>query len=102
MALTEQDLANLHAVQEMLQSDGWQVFETWIDQEWGDGATLRKVEASVGRQPMGDQDAVTDSTQHVLSQQKAVRAMVQLPRSRVQALSEKPKSFNPLRRGPSR
>lgn len=95
---TDDISADVVALKDLLESDGWRMFLTMIDQEWGADATLGKIEKVLQQIPPGQQLAVDDATQQVLAAQRAVRAIKELPRTKLGQLTMQPKSRNPWRR----
>lgn len=84
-----QDAAEADALSALLQSDGWKVFKTLIDDEWGADATLLRIRKSLEGVSAGEQLAVDDLTQRVLSGQAAVRGMLNVPEQRLHSLKAK-------------
>lgn len=92
----DQDGGELAALKGLLESDGWQAFTQHVEQTWGPAATLQRIEAGVSKVPLGDQDAVHDMTQHVLSAQKQIKTLVQWPSDRIAQLSAGKQSKQPF------
>jgi hypothetical protein len=85
----------------MLSSEGWPYLLKLVDEMHGSDATLREIERIVGAVALGDQLAVNDAAQHVLSGNKAARGVVSLPAERIAYLTGQKlfkKTFDKLRR----
>ena len=93
-----EDRGELVALKDLLESEGWALFTQMVEKSWGPDAFARKVEQAVEGAAMGDQNAVNDLAQHVISKRKAVLAVMELPKERLRQLTAKKESFNPLRR----
>lgn len=76
----------LTALRDLLASEGWRLFLAMADQEWGAEAVIARVEARVGAVPVGDQEAVDDAAQHVISARKHIWALLNRPKTRVEQL----------------
>lgn len=81
------DAGELAALKELIQSDGWHRFRAAYGEAWGPEAILARVEASVAGVSLGNQAAVQDVTQHVLTAAKHMRAMMQWPDERIKQLT---------------
>jgi hypothetical protein len=84
---SEPEGGELAALRDLVQSDGWTRFTAFVSETWGADATLRRIEAQVSAQALGDAAAVQDATQHVLSAAKAARALVAWPALRIEQLA---------------
>lgn len=96
-----EDDGEAHALKSLLESDGWRVFVTMLDSTYGPDATLAQIGRAVGQQAMGDQAAVNDATQHILSAQKRIMALKSWPQERIRQLSQeqaKKRPFETFRR----
>lgn len=85
--MTPEQEQEVRDLKELVGSPGWTVFVDLVNRAHGPEATLQAIERTVGMVPMGNQDAVNDATQHVISAAKAARSVVQLPMERMAQLA---------------
>lgn len=96
MAPTEDSSPDVAALRELLQSDGWRLFQALIEQEWGAAATLRKIDHALVEIPRGDRDAVNDTVQQIQASRREVLKVLGLPQARVSQLAPEEKSKQPF------
>jgi hypothetical protein len=96
MAPTEDGDGELPALKGLLESEGWRIYCQHLDALWGADAALAAIGRAVSVVPMGDQLAVNDATQHVLSAQKHIMALKRWPAERIRELSTSHTSRRPF------
>lgn len=74
-------------MKDLIASPGWARFLEMVQTAYGPEATLRTLESKLAGVPLGEQSAVDDMTQHVISAARAVRGVVQLPKERLAQLT---------------
>jgi len=85
--MTPEQEDEVRDLKDLLASPGWRRFVALVDGTHGPDATLQAIERTVGAVALGDQAAVHDATQHVLSASKAARGVVLLPTERIAHLT---------------
>lgn len=85
--MTPEQEDEVRDLKDLLASPGWPRFVELINGAHGPEATLQQIEKTVGLVALGDQAAVHDATQHVISASKAARGVVHLPAERIAYLA---------------
>lgn len=81
------DDTELQEWRELVSTPGWARFTALVEEAYGPEATLRTLESKLGALPIGQQDAVDDMTQHVISAARAARGVVTIPKERIAQLT---------------
>jgi hypothetical protein len=84
--MTPEQEQEVRDLKELVSCPGWAVFTSLVNDAHGPEATLQAIERAVGLVAMGNQEAVQDATQHVISASKAARGVVHLPSERIAQL----------------
>ena len=86
MAVSTDD-TELQEWRELVQTPGWARFLAAVEDAYGPEATLRMLESKLGALPIGQQDAVDDLTQHIISAARAARGVLTIPKERIAQLT---------------
>ncbi len=88
------------ALQELVTSEGWQRFVQHVDDVWGAGAQLAKIDRAFQELQPGDEAGERMTALQVRAAAKSVQALVAWPRERLRELlsKKKPGPFAGLRR----
>lgn len=81
------DAGEAEALNTLLHSDGWKLFEALVESEWGAAGTLEKIENALDKVPRGDHAAVQDTVQQIQASRRAVNRAVGLPFSRLRQIA---------------
>lgn len=73
------------ALKALLVSDGWRVFCQYIDQNWGDAACFKRIDAALDDKANAEEASY--AAQQIRLTAKAVRSMIEWPTQRVQQLT---------------
>lgn len=96
MAPTEDSSPDLASLRELLQSDGWRLFQALIEQEWGAAPTLTKIDRALATIERGDLQAVQDTVQQIQASRREVYKVIGLVQARVSQLAPEEKSKQPF------
>lgn len=90
----------LAALKDLRESEGWKAFKAHVEESWGAQATLNRITGAVAKVELGNQPAVADVTQHVLTAQRHILALIAWPDEEVAKLTRAPKQrpYEGLRR----
>lgn len=104
MPIDQQHAAELEALQGLIQSDGWKIYEAVVGKMWGDtdGNGERFLQAVSGASKAGDADAMAQLRQIIVAQRE-IQLVMKWPVERVKQLTQAsqpgPALVHPSRRG---
>lgn len=92
----EQDASERDALKALIESDGWRLFERLVDAEWNAEATLARQDEALKAIQRGDVEGISDTVQQIQAARKAVRAVMEKPRRRIEQLQPEKQATGPF------
>lgn len=84
--VSDPDRSDLDALKDLLDSDGWELFTKAAAEQWGAEACIRHIDAALASVDRGDFDAQRETVAQIRASARAVEALVQWPKLRMEQL----------------
>lgn len=87
MSTPHPDINEKEAMTDLLASDGWHLFVTAVNAQWGPAAQIDQIDRALSALPRGDREAVEDTVQQIRAASKAALGVLDWPRTRLGQLA---------------